>query len=766
MDASLKSFLTFRVERLKEIAAEIAEKKPAHLVSEICDEVTKFCLNRPDTPFFNKAEGTKLVRKDLKYFFPATFGFDLRNFTTGSRLDFKNKKYQAHKDNLTIRIPVLRALSRLIIMLLTYDLLTVEIDDGLDVDDVIIEKANTQNAKFLSLLTDYLAKVLDIPPHAQKLRLSKGNIRRKVQDHKKRDNHATILSWIEAGTIPLDIKGLDNLFETVCHSENPEYPGQSIALDDGNRIMIDPAKLLKHPVPDNTLIKTVRFRYHLTSYIYAASFYRQPRKKRDILFKKVSNTLQDLPDLPKERIADLADFLIGDRSRKLQRKMGFLFDPLPEKSTLDWQQWERESVFLGAKPDNPKISPQHIELSKEIKKSLKKPVCIMLDVSASMSDCLDIAMKSLGMLFAKLNRHPINIVLFSSCAGVLNKGIPVVSRGLPLNQEIPWLIKMVEATRKGLFLGGTTSIGNGILLGKAIALGMAEKMKKYNRWMQDNAIAGHCILISDNLHNTPRDITGLNATGNYLLDSPENVIEHTIRAGCSIHNLICCSPTSNIDRIIYKMQVIRYIEILTHDYFQLDSPGIPTAKAIEKDLVMTVLSNKPKTILFQYRNDEDVFTLVNAWAKSPVQDKLMHAIAGFVVYLRKELKKNERTFDALDFIGREFDIEPQQFLQDTINMDKVYRIYELMQKDSEVVLEDLDLSIIDASPLQIFEISHCIAETQRRIVPFSTTPVITKMNDQLDRRKPYDNDLYFGLKNLERLDSGAEHIVRQIEAMA
>ncbi|MBU2645274.1 hypothetical protein KKI24_11235, partial [bacterium] len=123
-------------------------------------------------------------------------------------------------------------------------------------------------------------------------------------------------------------------------------------------------------------------------------------------------------------------------------------------------------------------------------------------------------------------------------------------------------------------------------------------------------------------------------------------------------------------------------------------------------------------------------------------------------------------FDALDFIGREFGIAPHQFLQDSINMDKVFRIYELMQKDSEVVLEDLDLSIIDANPQQIFKISHCIAETQRRIVPFSTTPVILKMNDPLDRRKAFENELYFGLKNLERVDSGAEAIVQQIEAMA
>jgi len=383
-----------------------------------------------------------------------------------------------------------------------------------------------------------------------------------------------------------------------------------------------------------------------------------------------------------------------------------------------------------------------------------------------MSDCLDIAIKSLGVLFTKLNRHPINIVLFSSRAGVLNKGTPFVSRGLPLSQEIPWLPKLVDATRKGLFLGGTTSIGNGILLGKAMAMGLAEKMEMYQHWMKKNAIAGHCILISDNLHNTPRDITVTDGSGNFLVDSPDNVIEHSIRAGCSIHNLICCSPTSHIDQIIYKMQVIGYLEILTRDYFELDSPGITTARAVEKDLVMTVLSNKPKTILFQYRNDEDSFTLVNAWAKSPAQDKLIQAIAGFVVYLRKKLRKNKKIYDALDFIGREFAIEPEQFLRDTINMDKVFKIYQLMQKDSEVVLEDLDLSIIDASPLQIFKISHCIAETQRQFVPFSTTPVIIKMNDPLDRRKAFENELYFGLKNLERVDSGAEAIVRQIESMA
>ena len=625
MDASLDAFLTFRIGRLKEIAQEIAEKKPTHLVSRICDEVTGFCTNRPDTPFFNKAEGTKLIRKDLKYIFPATFGFDLRSYTTGSNLDFNKKKYLAHKTQLKAHEGILRALSRLAFMLITYDLLTVEIEESLDVDEEIIDKANAQNAGFLSLLTDYLTKILDIPPHARKLQLSKGSILQKTQPHLKRDNHATVLSWVEAGIIPLEIDNLDKLFESISQSDNPELSDRSLALDSGNRIVINLPKLLQNPAPDKTLLKTVRFRYHLTTYLYTASYYRQPRKKRDILFKKVSGTLQDLPDLPKERRADLAEFLIGDRSRKLQRKVGFHFDPLPAKSTIDWKQWERESVFLGKKPDNPKISPQHLKLPVGIKKSEKKPVCILLDVSASMSDCLDIAIKSLGVLFAKLKHHPINIILFSSCAGVLNKGIPIVSRGLPLGQEIPWLPRLVDTTRKGLFLGGTTSIGNGILLGKAITLGMAEKMNRNQHWMEENGIAGHCILISDNLHNTPRDISSMDTAGNFLIESPDNVIEHTIRSGCSIHNLICCSPTSRIDQVIYKMQVIRYLEILTHDYFKPDSPGITTAHAIEKDLVMTVLSNKPKTILFQYRNNEDSFTLVNTWAKSPAASRLRYS---------------------------------------------------------------------------------------------------------------------------------------------
>jgi len=766
MDATLDAFLTFRVKRLEEISLEISENPRSNMVPKICKAVTAFCVSRPDTPFFNKAEGTKLIRKDLKYFFPAAFGFDIRPYTTGSNLDFNRDTFLSDQEMIKGQAGILKSLSRLLIMVITYDLLTVDIEGTLDVETEIINKANQQNAEFLSLFTDYLARILDIPPHAQKLLLSRGNISRKNRSNLTRDNHATVLSWIEAGTIPLNVHELDKLFESICRSRTGEFPFPSLSLDSNNRVAIDLPKLLKNPVPDKLLLQTIRFRYHLTSYLYAASYYRQPREKRDLLFNKVTRTLQDLPDLPKERIDELAEFLIGDGSGKLHRKMGFHFDPLPETGPIHWKTWERESVFLGKKPKNPKLSPEHIKLPKDIKTIPKKPVCIMLDVSASMSDCLDIAIKTLGMLFTKLKGHPISIVLFSSCAGVLNQGIPVISRGLPLHQEIPWLPKMVDATRKGLFLGGTTSIGNGILQGKAVALGIATKMKPYKQWVKANSISCHCILISDNLHNTPRDITEIDRAGNYNVDNPENVIDHAIRSGCSIHNLICCSPTSGIDRVIYKLQVIRYIEFLVSDYFKLDGPGMPAARSIEKDLVLTVLSNKPKTILFQYRNDVDSFTLVNTWAKSPAQDQLMHSIAGFVVYLRKKLHENNKVFDAIDFIGREFDISPQQILENTINMDKVYRIYELIHKDSEVVLEDMDLSLIDASPLQIFNISHCIAETQRRIIPFSTTPVIIKMEKELDRRKSYDNELYFGLKNLERMDSGAEIIVKQIESMA
>ncbi|MBU2646776.1 hypothetical protein KKI24_18850, partial [bacterium] len=647
MDASLDSFLTFRVDRLKKISQEIAVKGERNLVPRICDAVTQFCLNRPDTPFFKKAEGTKLIRKDLKYFFPAVFGFDIRIYTTGSNLDFDKKRYLAEKDELVEHSHILHSLSRLILMVITYELLTVDIEEGVAVDRKLIEKANRLNADFLSLFATYLADILDVPPHAQKLKLSQGKLRRRTQTHLTGDTHATILSWIEAGIVPLDTTGLEKLFEAICRNRNREFPVPSIPLDSGHRIIINPLKLLQNPVPNDMLLKTVRFRYHLTTYLYTAAFYRQPRRKREILFKKVSGTLQDLPELSDERIAELADFLIGDRSRRLQRKVGFHFDPLPDECPIEWKLWERESVYLGAKPDNPKISPQHRSLPGSVHKSLKKPVCILLDVSASMSDCLDIAMKSLGVLFAKLRQHPVSLVLFSSRAGVLNQGIPIISKGLPLGQEIPWLPKMVDTTRKGLFLGGTTSMGNGILLGKAMALGIAQKMKTRKHWTRENAITCHCILISDNLHNTPRDISGTDSSGNYLVECQDNVIEHAIRSGCSIHNLICCSPTSNVDQVIYKLQVMRYIEILARDYFKLEGPGMPASRVFEKDLIMTALSSKPKTVLFQYRKEEDSFSLVNTWAKSPVQDQLMQAIAGFVVYLRIKLRNNREIFDAL-----------------------------------------------------------------------------------------------------------------------
>ena len=73
MDASLDAFLTFRVGRLKDISLEISEKSRGNLIPKICEAITGFCVNRPNTPFFNKAEGTKLIRKDLKYFFSGLF---------------------------------------------------------------------------------------------------------------------------------------------------------------------------------------------------------------------------------------------------------------------------------------------------------------------------------------------------------------------------------------------------------------------------------------------------------------------------------------------------------------------------------------------------------------------------------------------------------------------------------------------------------------------------------------------------------------------
>ncbi|MCP4752586.1 MAG: VWA domain-containing protein [Proteobacteria bacterium] len=764
MDASLESFIKYRVDRLRDISLEMFGDAWTNLVPRVCRLISDFCMNRPDSDFFKTARGTKLIRKDLKYFFPAACGLDIRPFTTGSRLKFQKKKFISQKGDYENCGGLLRAVSRLMIMVLTYDLFMVDINDILDINTELGEKAGRLQDDVFKLFSEYLVDILDVPPHAQVLHLSLGNIQRKVKGKLSRKNHELILGWMEAGLIPLDPEKPDLLFEEVCSQRSPDLPMENLALDAGEKVVVNIKKLQKHPVDDETLLKMLRYRYDITSYLFMANYFQQAKEKRELLFEKVTESLENLKSMSEKDRSNLADFLIGDQSKRLHRRAGFYFDPLPEESGIDWQPQERRSVFLGEKPDDPKISPQRIELPKTLVKSAKRPVCIMLDVSKSMSDCLDIAIKSLGILFGKLRNHPVNIVLFSSTAGVLNKGVPHISRGLPMGKEVPWLPKIVASIRKGLFLGGETSIGNGILMGKAVALGMAVKMKRYESWMGKNGIAAHCILISDNLHNTPRDISEMDVGGNYLVEGTENVIDHAARAGCSIHNLICCPPSSNIDNIIYRMHVMKYIEVISKNYFSQGESGGSRAKAIEKDLVMTVLQNKPKTLLYQYR-DQDKFALVNTWIKSSSLDQLMNSIAGFVVYLRKKMAESTEIHDAVEFVGRKFRVGPEDFMESTINMDKVFRIYDLMIQDKEVVLENLDTSVFDASPMQIFKISHCIAETQRRIFPFSTTPVVTNMVEALQRRKDFDNELYFGLNNLEQLDIFANIIARQIDAM-
>lgn len=764
MDASLESFIEYRVKRLKDISLEIFSAKERNLVPDCCQLVENFCLNRPNSTFFQKAKGTKLIRKDLKYFLPATYGIDIRQYTRGSKLCFNKQKFLAQKDKLEEKRKLLQIYTRFIILVLTYDLLTVDISDFKEIDFELIIKAERQNAGFFTIFTEYLAGILDTPPHSQVLKLKKGTIKFKTRSDVAGENHATVLRLVEAGIIPVNVEKLDQVFEQICNKKTVWIDTPKLALDDSEKIVINIKKLLKNPISDQTLMKVLQYRYHLTSYLYTAGFYRQRRKKRTLLFDNVFSALQNLPSMSDESRSDLSEFLIGDNSSHLYKRAGFEFDPLPKEAGMNWKLWERKSVYLGEKPDFPHRSPQYISIPATIELSTQKPVCILLDISSSMTDCLDIALKTLGILFSKFKGYPINIVLFSTCAGVIHKGIPIISKGVPLHQEIPWLMKLVDSVRKGLFLGGTTSIGNGILLGKSVALSISQKMANYQSWLDENGIAAHCVIISDNLHNTPRDISEKDADGNYAVDGGKNVIIHSAEAGCSIHNLVCCSPANGMDQCLYKVQIIKYIEVIANRYFVMDKCGVTIEKRIEKNLVMTVLGHKPKSLLFQY-NNEDSFTLVNTWLKSTRLDQLVKSIASFVVYLRQQIQTNSEMYDALDFVGREFGVSPEQLLEPVINMDKVFRIYELMMKENQVVLEDLDSNIFDADPLQVFDITHCIAKAQRKIYPYSTTPVFVQLKETLDRRKDFDNELYFGLNNLERLDSAAEYIFQQIESM-
>ena len=124
-----------------------------------------------------------------------------------------------------------------------------------------------------------------------------------------------------------------------------------------------------------------------------------------------------------------------------------------------------------------------------------------------------------------------------------------------------------------------------------------------------------------------------------------------------------------------------------------------------------------------------------------------------------------RVWDHLTYY---YSFDKKDFLEDVINMDKVFRMYEQMVQESEVLLEDLDYGVFDASPMEIFKISHCISETQRNVFPYSTTPVIVNLPKELDRRRDFNEFKglpYFGPRNLEAIDRYAGYVTQQIDAM-
>lgn len=765
MDASIESFIKYRVNRLEEISLDLFGEDKKNLVPEICGLLRTFCLNRPESKFFNKARGTRLIRKDLKYYFPANFGIDIRYFTQGPELDFDNKKYKKAQKAFAKSRNLLMSFSRLMVMVITYDLLTVAIDFLASEDPALLNAANEQGERFFKIFADVLVDILEIPPFAKKLHLTRGNIKESNRKRVTRENHKTVLGLIEDGVIPLDVNKFEELFEKICKKRLTEFEDTELVLDTAGRVTINLEMLAQNPISDDILLKTMKYRYHLSSYLFMSYYYQSSREKHDALVEQVTASLSNVTGLPKEQKVELAEFLIGDQNKKLAKRVGFHFNPLPKSAEFNWEEEERHSIYLGEKPENPQLSPQKRPLPKAMTRAAKRPVCIMLDVSVSMSDCLDIAVRTLMDIFGKLSNHPVNLVLFSTYAGVLNQGIPIISQG-PLIQQVPWLMKMVDSTKYGLRLGGWTSIGNGIMLAKSIALSTAKKMERYPKWISSNGIAAHCILISDNLHNTPRHITDCDDHRNYVIHSQGNVIMHAAKAGVSIHNVVCGMPTNGADKIVFQMQVIKYVEIIAKDYFQLDENGVPMGKAIEKQLKLTALNSQPKTFLFQY-SDKDRFTLVNTWMKLSNLDQI-HELASLVAYLRFRIKESQAIYDALEFIGREFKITPEDFLEDVIDMDKVFRMYEQMVQESEVLLEDLDYGVFDASPMEIFKISHCISETQRNVFPYSTTPVIVNLPKELDRRRDFNEFKglpYFGPKNLEAIDRYAGYVAQQIEAM-
>ncbi len=763
MDASVESFVKYRVNRLSEISQQITWFEFNNLIPEICRLIEFYATKRPEGAFFEEARGTRFVRSDLKYWFPAVLGIDIRPYLKGEHLLFDptalredlKKKWKIEEKQALISV------SRLIFLLSSYNLHILPVKDKFGRRPEFSPYLKTiehNSEEICHLLEHYLETIIDVPMLAKKIHMREGVMEWTPDQRKAETMNQKLLKVIKQGQRNIDYQSLENLFENICSGNLYQLKEETFTLDPQNHIEINVSKFIKTPIIETNFMKVIKHQYNVATYLN--TFYQDEHAEQ--LIDQFSDQLKDNfeetgIDLEDDEIKNIAQFLMNPDQLDTS-KYGFYFDSPPKEDQFLWKNWERRSNYLGERPKD-WSSPDDIKLPQDIVISEKRPVCVLFDVSSSMSPCLDIALRAAEELLYELKGHPVSLVTFSAMAGVLQSGIPFISQGKAFKDEITWLYPMIEAVHKGQYISNRTSIGNGVLLGQRLAYSLSKNMKNSSKWLQENRISSHFVLISDNLHNSPRDLSSRGSDGNLVIDSAENVIKHALHYGCSTHNLVLSFPPTKTHQFIgengqkvlpntdehqkrenkgiahgslaKRIQNMRYIGVLLKDF--LHSNKTPIQREIrsqlnlyfvgsQKNNTTEVRSAHTKEVLFQMKQTEP-------FGVDAID------LACFIVYIKDRVLPSGPLRDALDFLIKESPLSYESFTSNPIEANTIAPFYLDLTLSDEIDLGDEKDNEYDCHPMAIFDVSHFIAASQKELMNLNVSPEILDLPEPIARAR-------------------------------
>ncbi|MBF0239571.1 MAG: VWA domain-containing protein [SAR324 cluster bacterium] len=768
MTPEIEDFLKNRIQRFRDISLDLDHMGYPCSIVEICDLIERYLVDRPDHPFFKQAFGTRFVRLDLKWLFPATLGMDLRQYLTGPQLLFDPTRLLQEKkvwDKNTQH--ALQSISRWFLLLSTYNMYTTSLEEKL-FQDPFFDPFKKQIEKHKEYLTEYLLaklqKTLADPLAAKTLTMERGTLEWRVNGTVADQMLKGILDQVKKGGATISCELLDNTFEQLCSGHLISLDGESLLVDTKLQVELNLKRLRKNTIREPELLNILKCRYDLATYLLVYILYsRKLQQMKDATERiKVSLTRSGL-QFDQEFLQSFMNFM-GEDQRFFER-CGFIFDPLTKEDDLAWPRKERRSVYLGAKPEN-NVSPEHLPLPRTIKNAQKRPVVIMLDISGSMSFCMEHAVEAVKHMFSQLKGHPVSIVVFATWAGLLNRGEPWISKAQGIEQELPWFKELLTLIAQEE-LGGATSIGNGIMLAKALAVSIASRMDSLNQWKTQNGITSHCILVSDNMHNTPRDVSVISLKGHYIVKSPQNLVLHAVKKGCMVYNVICSSfipwgdgsstrenPGNSKPSLIYSLykmqQKLAFNETLYGESEQKSSLFQTIRKQLYLvDVVEGTLKFK-RTLVQQGSEKKNLFEFQH---HPDTKASSLIELACLVCYVRQFVTPNPTLMSVFQGLIQPYQIKMDDFMGETLDVSRLqpfcdyllqpesldFTLYNLVGTSSPMKGKNdqsaivANTSIIDGDIMGIFRISKLITETQQVVKNLSNYSVVLNEYEPIEK---------------------------------